>query len=294
MGGAPGLSSFGDRLQLVVPEQPSAPVLQPDFEDEVFRGSPGVGPLSADRARKSLQLGGKPRSPAHPDPRADAYPFRHHASRHASSLVIGTKPSKARVPSPRRLPRSTRDRRPRNRRRGCTRSPRPVLGRARGWGVLASDASSPPRLAPGRPEPPGALGSGIAGLAYARLLLPLSQRVWPKRCRDPTPYCVAVQPSTCSGAYGGRGPSAKTVTYLVQAYEEQTDGREPQQEWTDQGPARRRSHHVPPGPVRHPRLLRWHGGHSRGPQRRRSPRTRPRSLPRRGHHAGAAALPEGH
>jgi hypothetical protein len=90
MGGAPGLlSSFRDALQLVVPEQPCAPVLQPYFEDEVFGGSPGVGPLSAERARQSLQLGGKPRSPAHPDPRADAYPFRPHDARRTLRILAG-------------------------------------------------------------------------------------------------------------------------------------------------------------------------------------------------------------
>jgi hypothetical protein len=60
------LCSFGDLLELVVPEQKRAPVLQPHVEGQVL----GVAPLSTDRACKSPQLGVEPRV-AHPYFRAD-------------------------------------------------------------------------------------------------------------------------------------------------------------------------------------------------------------------------------
>src|SRR5918994_6769701 len=78
-GCASALSSFGDPLQLVVPEQLRAPVLQPHFEDQVLWGSPGVGPRSADRAQQSPQLGGKPSLPAHPHALAYSRLFCLHA-----------------------------------------------------------------------------------------------------------------------------------------------------------------------------------------------------------------------
>src|SRR5829696_6051293 len=72
------LSFFGDLLPLMVPEQPRAPVLQPHFEDEVLGSFPGGTPLSAERARQSPQLGGKPRALAHPHLLADPYCLRAH------------------------------------------------------------------------------------------------------------------------------------------------------------------------------------------------------------------------
>src|SRR5918994_1706255 len=51
-GVACGLSSLGDLLQLVVPEQKRAPVLQQHVEGQVL----GVAPFSTDRARKSSPL----------------------------------------------------------------------------------------------------------------------------------------------------------------------------------------------------------------------------------------------
>src|SRR5829696_5769902 len=52
MGWKPRLCSFGEALQLVVPEQPRAPVIEVHFEDQVLWRSPGVGPLAADRAQQ--------------------------------------------------------------------------------------------------------------------------------------------------------------------------------------------------------------------------------------------------
>jgi hypothetical protein len=66
MGVRYGLSSLGDLLQLVVPEQLRAPVVEQHVEGQVG----GVAPLSTDRARKSPPLGGKPRV-ANPYFRAD-------------------------------------------------------------------------------------------------------------------------------------------------------------------------------------------------------------------------------
>src|SRR5215204_2685042 len=57
MGVACGLNSFGDLLQLVVPEQLRAPVLQQHVEGQVL----GVAPLSTDRARKPPPLRATPR-----------------------------------------------------------------------------------------------------------------------------------------------------------------------------------------------------------------------------------------
>jgi hypothetical protein len=66
MGVASGLCSFADLLELVVPEQLRAPVLQQHVEGQVL----GVAPLSTDRARKPPPLGVQPRV-AHPYLRAD-------------------------------------------------------------------------------------------------------------------------------------------------------------------------------------------------------------------------------
>ncbi len=65
-GVACGLSSLGDLLQLVVPEQKRAPVVEQHVEGQVL----GVAPLSTDRACKSPPLGVQPRV-AHPYFRAD-------------------------------------------------------------------------------------------------------------------------------------------------------------------------------------------------------------------------------
>src|SRR5918998_6520125 len=62
-------------LQLVVPEQLRASVLQPDVEGQVL----GVAPPSADPARQPPPLGAQPGF-AYPHPHADARLFRTHVS----------------------------------------------------------------------------------------------------------------------------------------------------------------------------------------------------------------------
>src|SRR5829696_2004152 len=66
MGVASGLCSFGDLLQLVVPEQLHAPVVEQHVEGQVL----GVAPFPTDRARKPPPLGATPRV-ANPYLRAD-------------------------------------------------------------------------------------------------------------------------------------------------------------------------------------------------------------------------------
>jgi hypothetical protein len=60
------LSSLGDLLQLVVPEQLRAPVVEQHVEGQVL----GVAPFSTDRTCQSPPLGVQPRV-AHPYFRAD-------------------------------------------------------------------------------------------------------------------------------------------------------------------------------------------------------------------------------
>src|SRR5215207_3293807 len=57
IGARSSLSSLGDLLQLVVPEQKRAPVVEQHVEGQVR----GVAPFSTDRTRKPPPLGVKPR-----------------------------------------------------------------------------------------------------------------------------------------------------------------------------------------------------------------------------------------
>ena len=69
-------------LQLVVPEQLRASVLQPDVEGQVL----GVAPPPADRARQPPPLGAQPGF-AHPHPHADARLFGTHVFGSPSAVI---------------------------------------------------------------------------------------------------------------------------------------------------------------------------------------------------------------
>src|SRR5215208_4020646 len=102
---ASDLSAFGDLLQLVVPKELRAPVLQNHVEGQVL----GVAPPSADRARKPSPLAAKPGLLAHPHPRADHRFFGPHKEPSPSAILFLRYPAGRRLgcPMPKRCPAKT-------------------------------------------------------------------------------------------------------------------------------------------------------------------------------------------